>query len=138
MRNNLNFIKRVLYKLRQDYGLPATLVQIENIAVDYKTGTQGQTKTTYELKRIVKLPGHMSSFNRIGMALGIFNRGGESDRTITEYVIDAMSLPIGVVPDMRNNYLIIDSKRYNITKVIALDNQLGYLVMTEATEGAEL
>jgi len=137
MRNNLNYIKRVLYKLRQDFGKPATLIQIGDITVDYKTGLQTSSNVSYELTRIVRLPRNTTSFARIGMALGIFNRGGESDRTTADYIIDAAILPQDVIPDIRQNYLIIEGKRYNIIKVAELDNRLGYLVTTEAIEGAE-
>lgn len=137
MRNNLNFMRRVLYKLRQDFGRPVTLVQVGDITVNYKTGAQEQTKITYVLPKVVRLQRQTSSFARIGMALGIFNRGGETDKTFTDFIIDAAILPDGVVPDLRGNYLIVESKRYNILKVVELDSQLGYLVTTEAYEGSE-
>lgn len=137
MRNNLNVTKRVLYRLRQDYGMPVTLVQVDDITADYKTGTQVKSTTTYTLKKVVRLPRNLSSFFRLGAALGVFNRGGEVDRTVAEYIIDAATLPSGVVIDLRKHYLIVEGQRFNILKVTELDYRLGYLLTTEAVEGSE-
>lgn len=132
MRNNLNFIKRTLYKLRHDFGLAVTLVHITDLQVNYKTGAQDQAVTEYTLKKVVRLPRNTSSFFRIGQALGIFNRGGETDRTITEFIVDKPTLPPNLVPTIRDCYIMCNERRYNILRITELDNQLGYLLTTEA------
>jgi hypothetical protein len=137
MRNQLNFIKRVLYRLRQDYGRTISLVEVTGITTDYKTGEQTQTTMTYTINKVVKLTKKMSSFIRVGLALGIFNRGGSVDKTIMDFLFDAKVLPVGIEPNMREQYIICDSQRFNIISVARLEGDLGYLVSTEAIEGAE-
>ena len=137
MRNKLDFIKRVLYRLRHTFGLTVSLVEITNSSVNYLTGEQELIKATYEIPKVIRLPRNTSSFMRLKMALGIFNRGGESDRTVTDFIIDAATLPIGIVPDLRKNYLLVNGQRFNIKRITELDNQYGYLVQAEAFEGME-
>ena len=119
------------------YGRPATYKKITDISVDYKTGEQAESETTYNLSKVIRLPRKTSSFTRLLGQLGIFNRGGETDKTYTEFILDARILPSGFVPEVRNDYLLVNDKRYNVEEIEELDGQLGYFLMTEAHEGAE-
>lgn len=137
MRNRLNFIKRVLYRLRHLYGVTASLVEVSNITTNYETGVQEITTTTHTINKIIKLPRQTSSFARTLATLGILNRGGESDKTVTDFIIDARILPSGVVPSLREQYIIVNEQRFNIKSVEELDDNLGYWLQTEAYEGME-
>ena len=131
-------MKKTLYKLRQAYGRPATLVQITNISTDYETGQQLQTTLTFDISKLIKLPKKISNLGTLRAALGIFNRGGGTDHIVTEFIFDAANVPNGIVPDVKNNYILVDNERFNIQTVEKLEGGIGYLVTAEAIEGAEL
>jgi hypothetical protein len=131
-------MKKTLYRLRQAFGRQATLIQITNISTDYGTGEQTQTSNSYNISKLIKLPRKTSNLGTLRAALGIFNRGGGTDHTVTEFIFDAANLPRGIVPDIKNNYILIDNKRFNIQTVEELEGGVGYLVTAEAIEGAEL
>lgn len=135
MRNKLRFIKRVLYKLRQDYGLPVTYVVLGDPTIDYETGEQTIPETSYSISKMIKLPQRLSSFGK--EVSSPFNYGGQSDRTKTRFVLEEREVPSGLTPDNRNQYILVDGSRFDVIEIVKLEDNSGYLIFTEAYEGAE-
>lgn len=110
--------------------MPVVLVHIDNIQVDYKTGVQTVSTTTYTIKRALRLPRHISNYAKLRIALGIM---GQTERTIEEFIIDKMPVTV----NLKSDYLIVEGKRFNIIKIVELENGLGWHLSTEAYEEAE-
>jgi len=132
----MQFTKRVLYRLSQRHGRTITYVKPGDAVINYQTGTQSQTTTDYTLKKVLRFSRTSSSFARLAAALGIFNRGGEIDRTITSFIIVAARMPSGLVLE-KGDYILLGNQRFDVKRITELDGQEGYHLVTEALEGAE-
>lgn len=140
MANNLNFQKRVLYKLKQEYG-DAVDLYIESItSANYTTGSKNTTRTKYAIKRAIVAPFKMFTQGIYSPAYikeaKEFTYGAYQDQDIKTVVIDVSDLPknIEITPQ---NYLIIKNLRYEIANVVKMENNLGYILIVKRLTGTE-
>lgn len=132
-----NFIKRVLYRLRQSYGLSLTYTRLADPTVDLETGVQSQNETTFTVKKAIRLPRKLARDSNLGNILPQFRYGGTYDKQTRKIVIEKVMLPSDFIPRNDTDYVVINEERWNVIEVLEIDYQLGYVILVEALEGAE-
>jgi hypothetical protein len=137
--NQLQFIRRVLYRLKRRYGATADYYRISANTVDESTGLSTQTRTKYTIKRVIRLPVRLIRDNEYQTSFLTANRnfiyGATYDKDIQVFVIDAKDITITPSHD---DYIIVGDSRFNVKEVEKLDYNLGYTVIAEAIEGDNL
>jgi hypothetical protein len=132
-----NFIKRVLYKLRQSYGMSLTYTRLGSPVVNLETGVQSQTETEYTIKKAIRLPRKLFRTNELGNIFPDFRYGGTYDKQTRKIVLEAAMLPAAFIPNIDIDVVTISSQRWVVKEVHEIDYQLGYVILVEALEGAE-
>lgn len=133
-----NFIKRVLYRLRQHYGLSLEYTRLGDPTVNLETGAQEQVETTFTVAKAVRLPRKLFRDSNLGNILPQFRYGGTYDKQTRRVILEKSMLPLDFVPRNDTDYIVIDNSRWNVKEVAEIDQRLGYVILVEALEGAEI
>ena len=127
MQNNLRQIKVVLYKLKRNFGLSATLYKPVATTPNYRTGSNTATFTSLTINKVIALP---ETLKREFVSLnGALPYGGYFDAGSRVFIIDSKDLTSAFVPDI-NYYLVFKSRHYDIKEVHVLENGAGYVLVT--------
>lgn len=116
----LRLIKRTLYRLKRDYGIPADIYRNVQGTRDLETGATGDTQTVLRLRRLIVLPVLVKpqfeyDLTMIG-ANKNFTYGGIFEAGDRKIIIDAEDLPVGHIIE-ETDYLVFEAQRYNIFRV---------------------
>jgi len=117
-----------LYALERKYGISADLYSVNDVDPNYELGRPDQTVTKYHINKLItnnvtilqeipRLLGESRSF-RYGDS-GVYNPG---DRLCVVRNV------FGLSEIKMQDYLVYDSKRYSMQRVVALDFQAGWLL----------
>ncbi len=139
---NLYFIKRTLYILKRQYGVPLALYRRTMSETDLATGKKTVTKVKYPVKRAVlcSTPSVQRQFEYHLSYLAAnknFAYGALFDTQNITFLIDAQDLPRGFVPNL-DDFAIYNHKRYNISKMELLDHRLAYYLSLKLLVGSEI
>lgn len=138
MSNQLDFIRRVVYSLKQRYGLPLTLYTTVDSVVDLETGVKSVTKTVYAVKRSILLP--IEIVRKFAYDLSFvaanknFTYGGFFDKGASTFILDRKDLPETYIFKL-GDYLTYGEKRYNIKNIGDYANKQAIVILAEYVEG---
>lgn len=142
MRNNQSrFMKRVVYKLRQSYGVNVDYYRVHSVNTDYTLGVSSNNIEKFTIKKVIRLP---SKFVRLFQddrthtpSDRNFSAGVWFDKKQRVFLLDSKMIPKGLTPEI-DDYLITDNERWDVKAIEILENNIGYMLTTEAVEGAYL
>jgi hypothetical protein len=137
LANRLRFIRKVLYRLKRQYGNAVEYYRSNVTSVDELLGTATRTKIRIDIKRVVRLPDErMREFVKLNVNQG-YTRSGGYDLSTRDFLMDSKDLPAGFRPE-QEDYFIIDLTRYNVDEVIDLDEGLGYWIKARSVDSGQL
>lgn len=137
---SLRFIRQTLYSLTRNYGAPADIYRNTSAAVDNSTGVTIVQRSVVRCRRVIRLPDNRSRQFAYDIAFLAANKnftyGGTWDTGKRSFVVLASEL-VGFVPTI-GDWVVHDSKRWDVKKVEELDYKQGYLLETAQVDGDEL
>lgn len=138
---SLSFIRRTLYSLNRRYGATADLYRNVSSSVNNETGVTTTVRSKVRVRRMIRMPDDRSRKFAQDIAYLAANKnftyGGTWDENSRTFVIPADQLTAGFVPT-NGDWIVMDSKRYDIKKVQELDFHQGYILEGAAVEGDAL
>ena len=137
--------RTALYALRRRFGAPGDLYHINSIVDNPETGAVITNRTKYVFKHIIILP---QQLNRANDATRTAMPSIEIDQDDTHIIIDKRNpiLPEGFKLAV-NDYIIVHTtvrrkrstgRRYNIKKIIDLEDGVSWLLTAKYVKDAEL
>jgi hypothetical protein len=138
--NQLNYIRRLLYRLKRRYGRSVTFYRTNEAITDTLTGSQIKVVTKFTVKRIVKLPNKKNRTFDYDLSYIAANKnftyGATYDLNSRQFLVDARDLPDGYIPQP-DDRMIENNRRYQIKESVELDEFQGYLIVGDFVEGDE-
>ncbi len=139
-RKETRMIRKVIYRLKRDYGFPIRLYKITNVTLDLEAGTKTRRVKYKSIARAVFVTARLyRSFvydlsfiavNKNFVSGGFFD---PEDRVILIDWQDTRDFEIKV-----DDYIVYDDKHYLITERRIFENNAGYLVKVRGVAGSEL
>ncbi len=139
MANVLRQISSIIYRLKREFGLPATLRVVDD-AYNIETGAVTPSNTGYTIARAIILP--RRSIRDFVYDLSFiaanknFTYGGLFDGDRRAIIIDAKDLPAGVRPT-QDMIIIFDAEQYDILEVQRAENDRGYILICRHVASTE-
>lgn len=134
-----SFMRRVMYRLKRDYGSPVDIYHETSDGVDLTTGKRTVQKTKWHVRRGVPLPTAIHRDSVFSAALKSEFQYGQSvqlgDKTL---LLDRGDLPKDFVLGTENWFMIIDNRRYEVSRVEEYEYRLAYFVVLKELKGAPL
>lgn len=134
-------IRKVVYRLKREFGLPITIVQQTNETADLTTGDKSVTKVAVPVARAILLPRKaQGSFKYdIGYlkANSNFTYGGFFNDATREVIIDRKDLKGFVISANENFSVYHNHKRYQVKSVSDFDG-IAYFLVLEQMEDAPI
>jgi len=135
--NQLQFIRKVLYQLKQRYGIKVDYYRVTATTVDDETGAVSTTKTKFTIRKAIRLPDKRTRGFQYDLSFIAANKnftmGGTYDRDTRDFIIDRRDIPKEFEPALED-YILLNNERYNVKQVVELDEGQGYYLTAEATE----
>jgi hypothetical protein len=136
-RNQLGFVRTLLYQLKQQYGAPADVYYESADSVDLTTGERTVTKQKYRIRRAVCLPTLTSAETLYPAAVkAIWKRDAAVEAGTKVVLVDRRDLPEGLTLGTHNWSLVIDRRRYEVTSVEEFESRTGYVLTLRELKGA--
>lgn len=138
--SNLLFIRRVLYKLKRNYGFKVSLYKILESHEDAETGRKVRNRSVHEVRKAVILSAtdlkRTFNHNRAFAAVvtSKFGYGGFYDTESLYIVIDARDLPRDL-PITLEDFIIYQHRRYGIDEAEEIQPGLGWILKTREIKG---
>jgi hypothetical protein len=134
--NKLRFQKQVIYRLKRDYGVPATIYRQTGETYDLKTGKKIVLKVYQHVDKIIFLPGvEAQDFDYSSMGAN-FARGGFFGSTERLAAIDREDLNSTFDILKLNDYIIKDHERYQIKRISPFEGGFAYWLVLDETANA--
>lgn len=127
-RQQVRFVKRVLYGLKRDFGVRGSLYHETVGAPNRMTGASNNTVTGIDIKRIVLLPEKTVDKMVRQLSPGGFFQVGD-----LEVLIDSEDLPLNYVISPED-YVVILKKHYNIISIANLIQNTGWYLQIRWTQ----
>lgn len=125
-------IRKVVYRLKWVYGLPADVYRETQGAYNPETGQRDLVKVKYHIDRMIVLPGliHRDFFFSISVirANSKFINGGDIELSDRQFIIDGRDLPVDFVLTV-DDYVIKDGQRWDFTSVEPMEAGTGYFIV---------
>lgn len=136
-RNKRREIRKILYRLRRRWGVPADLYQTEISSVDLDTGKASETKTKVSIPQFITWV--VSNTQKFEYDLAFiaanknFTYGALFEIGDRIGIIDGIYLPTDFKVD-DNTYVVYDATRYEIQGWDVLDAHTGLLLHLRRTQ----
>jgi hypothetical protein len=134
---NVQAMKDILYRMKQNYGAPATYIKILNDSTDSVTGQRTVQRDILFLKKVVELPEDVVRKYWYDIAFikanTNFTYGAEVDIISKQVIIDVKDLKGHVIE--QRDFIIINHERFHIEKIYLLEQNVGYLLSLKAAKG---
>lgn len=127
MSNQSGFMKATLYALKRNYGEQITLVQQAETQIDYDYGDIQTTKSSYTIRRAIRLPETSASNTQVGAEFRQFRFGSQVEVGEKQFIIDAKDLPASVTIKVADE-IIAGDETFMVKAVTKLDNKIGYII----------
>jgi len=141
IRNRLRFIRRTIYRLKRQYGLPVDLYSQTLGATNLETGAKSSTLDKVVIKRAIVQPArnHRDFVYDLAYisANKDFTTGGFFDASDRRIIIDARDLPSSWVMDA-DQFVIYNNQRYDIKSFYEFEEGMGYILVVRATIGQKI
>lgn len=130
------FIKRAVYSLKRRYGVSTDLYVFIESNTNLDTGEKSVIKNKYKINRAILLPPRGSRDFDYDLSFIAANKnftyGGVFEKRIRDFIFDKRDLPKNYIAN-RDDYLVVDTKRYNIKLTTELDFAIH--IIAEQIEG---
>lgn len=137
--NNLVFLRRLLYDLKRKFGYEGAIYRTTPGSTDLESGDKSVTRVKYSIDRVVVLPFRAESLGFYGSALlkagREFSYGGFQDQDLKHVLIDGQDLPAGFEIRQDDSF-VYQHKKFEIVKVEALEQELGYQLLVNHLRGS--
>jgi hypothetical protein len=138
---NVAFIRRVLYKLKQNYGYPVDLYKTLENSENIETGRRNVRRAKYVLKKAVILTAaELKRQFQYDMAYVAANQrfsyGGFYDTEALYVIVDRRDLPKGFEITLED-FAVYDHKRYKFDKAQLLEHKLAFWIEMRQAKGSE-
>lgn len=138
-RNQLGFLRNLIYGLKQTYGAPADFYQESDETVDFTTGVRSVTTQKWKVRRAVCLPTVTSAESLFPVELKrIWKRDAAVEAGTKVILVDRKDLPAGLRVETHGWYVVIDRRRYEVLKVEEFELQAAYLVTLKEMAGVRV
>lgn len=130
-QNNLREIRIILYRLKRNFGLTATIKKPKTMVNDVKTGKVTITYDEYIVNRAILLPVDESRTFKYALTYIAANKnftyGAMFDTKTRTMIIDVKDLPSDFTMDT-NCHVVFEAQRYNIKSVELAEHNQGWLL----------
>ena len=130
-QNNLREIRIILYRLKRNFGLSATLCKPKTMTNDVKTGDTTLTYDSYTINRAILMPVSESRTFKYALSYIAANKnftyGAMFDTKTRTMIIDAHDLPANFAVTT-SCHVVFDNRRYNIKTVELAEHDQGWLL----------
>ncbi len=131
--------KLLIYRLKRQFGQPATYYEPTANTHDILTGEITRTYNTYDIKRAVLLPAELQRSFVYDLAYIAsaknFTHGAYFDANNRMVLIDARDLPKGFKPKIKH-HIEFDSERYEIVKIENQPSRAFYAIVVKSLSNA--
>jgi len=137
---SLQYIRRALYSLTRRYGASADIYRTTSSSTNNETGVIISERIVVRVRRMIRLPDSRSRQFAYDIAFLAANKnftyGGTWDQGQREFIV--LGSDLGTFKPTIGDWLVHDSKRWNVDKVEELDFHQGYLIKTKQIDGDSL
>ena len=138
-RNQLTFLRNLLYGLKQTYGAPADVYQDSDETLDFTSGVRSVTTQKWKIRRAICLPTVTSAESLFPAAIKqIWKRDAAVEAGTKVILVDRRDLPDGLHVETHGWYVVIDHRRYEVLKVEEFELRAAYLVTLKELAGARV
>lgn len=126
MKNDRN-LRRTLYTLKKGFSVPVTVSRTVAGTIDYETGVETSTTTTYTIKRAIKLT--TNSLRDFIYSEGMpenYKYGNYIDASLTVFIIDNRDIAITI--DVNTDTILYSGLIYNIQDAFIIEGDSTLLV----------
>jgi hypothetical protein len=141
MRNKMMFVRRALYALKREYGMPMDIYRLSNGVFDPTTGKQSQSKVKYHVQNALLLPTtmlrkflHNVSYEKATSRE--FSYGGSFEQDQKFVAVDLRDFPKSILPiDETTDRAVVNHQLFVIKKGEEFEHQQAMLLTLSASEG---
>jgi hypothetical protein len=137
---SLQFIRRALYSLTRRYGAPGDIYRTTTSTTNNETGVITSERIVVRVRRMIRLPDTRSRQFAYDIAFLAANKnftyGGTSDQGQRDFIV--LGTDIGTFKPTMGDWIVHDSKRWNVEKVEELDYHQGFLLKTKQIDSDPL
>lgn len=123
--------------MKLDYGKKATLIKVLSEQTNSLTGQRSVQRDVVQIKKVVYLPEDVAKKYWYDMAFlkanTNFTYGGEADVKTRQIIVEKKDLKNRKLT--LEDFFILESERFHISKIYDLEHDLGYLVQLKAATG---
>ena len=136
---NVAFVRRILYKLKRNYGYALDLYKILSTTENVETGAKTVNRVRHHLRKAVILtPAELKRQYQYDMSYVAVNQrfsyGAFYDTEALFLIIDCNDLPRGLELTLED-FAIYKHKRYNFDKVEPLEQNLAIMIKMRESKG---
>lgn len=135
MQNNLREIRKIIYRLKRQWGLRLTYIRPGQAVHDVETGEISRVFEKIYVKRAILLPSKLDRSFVYDLtyiaANNNFVGGGFFDRDSRVILLDGRDLPKDFKPDL-NDHVEFDSIRYELLSINPTAQYKAYLLRVQA------
>lgn len=135
-----SFVRRTLESLSRRYGGQADLYRNTSQLVDNETGVTTYQRSVTRVRRMIKMPDDLTRKFAYDISYLAANKnftyGGTIDQYDRIFLIPASQLS-DFIPQVAD-WIVWDSKRYDVKFVEEFDHRAGYVLKAAAVEGNHL
>jgi len=132
-QNNLREIKILLYRLKRNFGLPATIKHPLSTYNDIKTGAITIDYKEIFIRKVIVLPASELRNAIYGRALIVsgkqYTYGGFFDQNMRSMIVDCHDVPKDF-SITENDHIVFETKRYNINNFEMAEHKQAWLLNT--------
>lgn len=122
-------MRRILYAMRRQWGVPAAYYSVDPGDLDLDTGMVTSNKVKYDIPQFLTwIVGEEQVMERRLRMGAIFQTG------VRLGIIDAMYLPSGYTPK-NTDYIVYNNIKYEFEKWDILDGQSGFIIQMRHSQG---
>ncbi len=115
----INFIS-LIYSLKKQYGSPLDIYEEQDNGLNIETGKKSFVRIKHHIKRAVVLPSAtITDTPFLRHANILFRNSGQLIFDTRDIVIDKRD--ISIIPDIQNDYIVYNSKRFDIKEIHMID-----------------
>jgi len=138
--NNLREIRKIIYNLKRQFGLPIIIRSPLSSTNNLETGKSTRTYTSYTIRRAIILTSTEIRDLAYDLAYIAANKnftyGGFFDLTERTVIIDAKDLPTDFRLSL-NDHLIFQTRQYEIMEVCEAEHHMSYLLHVKELQSSD-
>ncbi len=139
MNNRLKNVTRIIYKLKRLYGIPAVLINKENILTDLDTGAVTYDNISISIKRAVALPEDQARTFAYDLSYIVaaknFSYGGFYDKDTRWILLDGKD--VGSFTISEDTKITVEGSQYFVKMTRPIVGNLAYLIKLSTIESAK-